>query len=258
MLGAMPSPVWHERLVRHDVGRGQGKPWLGVGFDRLYAWMIQGTRDFAAPDVVVSGSNPLLGAISAVGAARMGMNVVWTPHNGPDRWDWVLTGMGAHDDLLAAAGLPGAGLELFEELARRANGAKGRLLIGWDMALDYTENGISFFSRDCARGWSAQRQREMHNEARRAFSKTERLPARKSRWEGSKKRDFICFCERVELCGGEFRDGCDWVGANGGTEFLGVVKRRGSAAWAHNVAEEFARKSRSDIMVALSDWGWTD
>jgi hypothetical protein len=133
-MRGLPPYSTHLALLEHDRLHGQGLVRWGPRIHWLRTWLVQRTREWSSHQVIVCGSNPLLGALACAGLVRCGARPLWLCSNALDAWDYPLAMAGAHDDLFAKVGLPPMGPDLFKKLGSIC---EGKAKVGWGWGIDY-------------------------------------------------------------------------------------------------------------------------
>lgn len=268
-MGAPPYST-HRVLLEHDRMHGDGAARCGGRVHWLRTWLVQKTRQWSRHDTIVCGSNPVLGALACAGLVRGGLRPLWLCSNAFDAWDYPLAMAGAHDDLLAGAGLPRMGEPLFDALGARC---AGRAQVAWGLGIDYVFEGggeggeskrLCFAKTEARRegAWGAARL-AAQTMAARGFRGVapfvlERAPAR----HGGGPRAPILESPRV-VWTSDRMDGVSRLEAWGrkapgeaGGQAKGGDARLGRARWHAQEPLDFAEQSREDLRLALAMGGW--
>lgn len=265
MLGLPPYST-HLVLLEHDRLHGHGAANWGSRVHWLRTWLIQRTRQWSSHDVIVCGSNPVLGALACAGLARSGKQPLWLCSNGFDAWDYPLAMAGAHDDLFEQAGLPAMGTRFFEALGEYCS---ERVKVAWGFGIKYEferagRARLCFAQAEPARSenWGEARL-AAQTMAGRGFKGVAQLstgmaPAR----HGGKQRLPVLGCRQV-VWTSDRMDGVARLepgGAKAHPPRIGLVEQRdvrlGRARWHAQAPLDFAEQSREDLRLVLTMGNW--
>lgn len=264
MLG-LPSLRAHKALMEHDRAHGEPPAKLGAHFHWLRSWLSQRSRQWHSVDWIICGANPILGALACAAAARRGKTCLWLSSDEPDAWDYPLAMAGAHDDLLAAAGLPGMGPALFKALAREC---AGKARWGWGWRAQYCAKSAG----DKEMAFLAPAQGERRGEARelaKAFARdafaaaptlvAKAMPSRVGKGPRGQIVEHSCSLWTSDRLDGKPRQQWAPEAEPGAAAAMAEERdmRVGRARWHAQEPIKFALESRRDVEMLLKLGGWT-
>lgn len=268
MLARWPSYSSHLGILSHDRDHGDPEPLLWGPISYLNMWVALGQREWLGVDVLVAGSNPLLGAILSAGFSKMGLSCLWLVSKRHEGWDYPLTLKGEHDDLLTQAGLPGVSRKLFDVLGASAQRS---VSISYGMEIQYihrpigsanSEKTLAFAKEEDAPPTPVASFLRLENWRDNGFAGCHRHIPRIKRGGGGQRQQII-ESNRLVLIS-DVKDGTnrqsriETISAGSRNDMGGhaVQARLGRARWHESDALSFAARSREDIKLALKHGGW--